>query len=134
MKTKEWKVNFAYLLDKNQISPSENFNIKATVNDILFQGHAQDEDFEKLANCQPEIEGVFEDEFIRFTKNYPYFFGSDEKGELIIDKKSPGHSVVYEGEWNQKTNKYEGDWFIEWKDVDGEIYHITGPWEMEENK
>ena len=130
MSALHWKVEFAYLLDKNKISTTELFEIKATLDGAVFEGHATDAEFESLANEQPTVEGIIDEEFIRITKSYPYYYGTDENGKLFLDKTIPGHSVVYEGEWYEPKKHYEGDWFIEWMDEDGEVYHITGPWEM----
>lgn len=134
MSKKNWKLEFAYLLDDNMISPTENFIIQAEINDCLFIGEAIDADFKNLADQYPDVDGVLEDEYIRFSKHYPFYFGTDDDGKLIIDRSQNGHSVVYEGEWNEQLKMYEGDWFLEWRDDAGEVYHITGPWEMKEVK
>ncbi len=130
MSALNWVVEFAYLLDKDLISPTEFFEIQATQEGILFHGTATDPEFEQLCNKKVEIEGVIEEEHIRFSKNYPYYFGTDEQGKLFLDKTTTGHTVVYEGEWFEPKKHYEGMWYIEWLDDDGESYHITGPWEM----
>lgn len=134
MSSIQWTVEFAYLLDKNQLSPIESFQILADKDENSFQGTATDAEYESLTNEQPLIEGIIDEEFIRITKHYPKFFGTDENGKLFLDKDNVGHTVVYEGEWYAPKMHYEGEWFIEWVDLDGEVYHITGPWEMKINK
>ena len=134
MSTVQWTVEFAYLLEANKISPIETFQIEATKDEVTFEGSASDAEYEQLAGEKPQIEGIIQDEHIRFTKTYPHYYGSDENGKLFLDKTIPGHSVVYEGEWYEPKKHYEGDWFIEWIDEDGEVYHITGPWEMKASK
>jgi hypothetical protein len=58
------------------------------------------------------IKGFFDRGFISFTKEYEHFYEMGEDGKTIIDSAKKGHTVNYQGEFNQSFNRFEGTWEI----------------------
>jgi hypothetical protein len=79
------------------------------------------------------VSGFIGDGRIKFTKQYASFQGFDEMGNLHTVPGMPGHSVVYEGSFDARTNSFAGSWKIrmpvgpggEWEEGVG-----RGTWRM----
>jgi hypothetical protein len=133
---KNWIGKYGYSFDEE----SENFfsfEIFVDFNDGSFQGTVFEEEFSGFTGDSVAIKGFIEEDFISFVKTYPYYYASNENGEMIVDKQMKGHEVVYEGFFNTETGEWNGEWEIlmhEEKDKSMIGRYITksiiGPWKM----
>jgi len=58
------------------------------------------------------IEGFIEGSFISFKKNYPHLLTLDPWGVSSNHSGSPGHTVIYEGNYDPQVNSFFGTWQI----------------------
>lgn len=113
------------------------FEILAQLNDGSFQGTVFEEEFSGFTDDLVAVKGFIEEDFISFVKTYPYYYASNENGEIVVDREKKGHEVVYEGYFNFDTGEWIGEWEIlmhEEKDKSKMGRYITksiiGPWKM----
>lgn len=59
-----------------------------------------------------KIEGFIDRNFISFRKEYPHLLILDPWGNSSTDPDSPGHTVVYEGNYNPQAKCFSGTWEI----------------------
>jgi hypothetical protein len=133
---KNWIGEYGYSFDEE----SENFfsfEIFADFSDGSFKGTVFEAEFSGFTGDLVAIKGYIEEDFISFVKTYPYYYASNEKGELVVDKQMKGHEVVYEGYFNTETGEWNGEWEIlineeEDKSMIGRYItkSIIGPWKM----
>lgn len=133
---KNWIGEYGYSFEDK----SENFfsfEIFADFTDGSFQGTVFEEEFSGFTGDLVSIKGYIEEDFISFVKTYPYYYASNENGEMVVDKQMKGHEVVYEGFFNTETGEWNGEWEIlineeEDKSMIGRYItkSIIGPWKM----
>lgn len=88
------------------------------------------------ANGQVSIlNGFIENNFISMTKEYPEPFVVDKWGNEVKGVKQKGHTVEYEGFYEESTNRFVGSWGIV-SMVEGSVdiadsYTVTGTWYLE---
>jgi hypothetical protein len=61
---------------------------------------------------EASIEGFVEGSFISFRKQYPHLLLIDPWGNTINQIDSPGHTVIYEGNYNHQDKCFYGSWQI----------------------
>lgn len=132
---KNWVGEYAYNYEDDTSHYS--FEIIAEWKDGSFEGTVYEQEFSGITNDVVHVKGFVEGDLISFVKTYPYLFGTDEKGLLIIDKGLRGHQVVYGGNFDKNTGIWSGDWEIimheEKNKLEPETYKIEsmfGPWNM----
>lgn len=80
------------------------------------------------------VNGLLNNDFISFTKQYSTSFGLDNMGNSIIIEGVPGHSVVYEGRFDPKSKRFSGTWNIRLSigfSSKGVVNNVaTGTWRM----
>jgi hypothetical protein len=80
------------------------------------------------------VSGFIDNDFISFTKQYPFTYFIDEQGKVIIDRSKPHPEITYSGEFDRETNTFVGEWDIV---VDSQKFgdgyfddSLTGTWTM----
>lgn len=132
-----WKGYYAYLDEDNlEVNPS-NFEIRAILKNDSFEGKAFEEEFSEATNELVYVKGFFENDIVSFVKTYPFYWHIGDNGEVVTDRKKPGHQVSYFGKLDPETLEWKGDWEIEadqWFDPlnlgEIEVYIFSGPWKM----
>ena len=80
------------------------------------------------------IEGYLENSFISFTKEYPVFFKTDEKGNEIEIKSNSKPLLTYMGQYDWLNKTFSGTWEILIDDEDDTggnmIVAGAGKWKM----
>ena len=76
-----------------------------------FKGRAIDWDGFGASGEVSEVQGFVEDRFISMTKKYSRSYSIDEWGNQLEEDKE-GHTVVYEGVFDIKSNCFVGTWEI----------------------
>ncbi|WP_153796621.1 hypothetical protein [Foetidibacter luteolus] len=84
------------------------------------------------------MKGFIHGNIVSFTKQYHQSIIIDEWGNSSSEEGVPGHTVIYEGHFDKKTNHFVGKWEIV-KDLAHapdltieEVY--TGTWRMHRHK
>lgn len=78
--------------------------------------------------------GFIDNDFISFTKQYPFSYFINEQGQVIVDRTKPHPEITYSGEFNPETNTFFGEWDLvldSQKFGDGYFDDsLTGTWTM----
>lgn len=80
---------------------------------LNFTGTVWAEEFSGLSGKQLSVRGFINDEHISFVKKYPFVYEYDEEGKPFIDESRNGHEVIYDGYWNEPSQKWVGEWEVE---------------------
>jgi hypothetical protein len=111
-----WKGEFTYGPDYGEVMTGVKEKFSLVIEEVTngsFKGKCVDLEMRNSSEfIQSHIKGFLENNFISFTKEYPYQYLSDEDGNAILDKNKKGHTVTYEGEFNVSTNCFSGTWEI----------------------
>lgn len=132
----KWEGYFLYPVeDENYDIPKRvNFQITVEIKNNTFVGTHSDEESKPLFDEDGTIKGYFEDNFISFTLEYPYFYFIDDSGNLKTDRNKKHPEIHYYGNFKQETNSYIGSWemFQEYNDFyEGKIIErIEAMWEL----
>lgn len=136
MATKNWIGQYGYSFEEGN-EWFYSFEINAEYNNGSFEGTAFEEEFSGFTNDLVHVKGFIEDNMISFVKTYPYFWMTEENGDIFIDKGQRGHQVVYQGVFDENSAEWCGDWEIiisEERDKSQigafKTLRIIGPWNM----
>jgi len=113
------------------------FEITANYNNGSFEGTVIEEEFTSFTNDLVHVKGFIEEDLISFVKTYPYLFEANDNGEMLIDKSQRGHSVIYQGYYDQSKDGWEGEWEVKISEESDKTQigayktqYKTGPWNM----
>lgn len=81
-------------------------------NDGKFSGRIIDWDGLGADGEVSEMQGFIDGDLISFKKQYFRSFIIDEFGNTSVEEDVPGHTVIYEGRFDKKTNNFLGKWEI----------------------
>jgi hypothetical protein len=113
------------------------FEINADYIDGSFEGTVSEEEFTGYTNDLVHVKGFIEEDMISFVKTYPHLYIVDEKGDVYVDKSQRGHSVTYQGYFDESKSEWYGEWEVkisEERDKSQKgaykTLHKIGPWDM----
>jgi hypothetical protein len=86
------------------------FQMEIEEADNSFSGIANDTGGTGMSPDEAIVTGVISDKLVSFDKVYKHYHYSDEEGNTIVDEKSEGLPILYNGIFNQETGFYEGKW------------------------
>lgn len=132
---KTWIGEYRYSFDDS--SQGCSFEINAIYSKGSFEGTVYEEEFSGLTGDLVHVKGFIDDDLISFIKTYPYFFGTDDDDNIVVDKQLKGHFVEYEGRFDEEKGCWSGNWeIVVYEERDPSIpdayytEYILGPWTM----
>lgn len=78
-----------------------------------FTGTVWEQEFSGFSGKKLSVRGFIDGEHISFVKKYPCAYEFDEQGKPYIDESRKGHEVIYDGYWNEFSQKWIGEWEVE---------------------
>lgn len=110
------------------------FEMKLEQNGFKISGTSKDKEGVCLNPDEAIVSGHFENLEISFVKQYPSIHFQDKKGNTVIDNKTQGPLIYYNGKFNELTEKFEGEWILSIRLFIFGIFPKTfigkGTWEM----
>jgi hypothetical protein len=131
-----WTGEFSYGRSYEEwYGTKERFEITIEQSDMNgFTGRCVDTESITGQYIRTAIKGFFDQGFISFTKEYDHYYEMGQDGKTIFDTSKKGHTVNYQGEFNESLDRFEGTWEIHYH---FQLLWITwwtktleGTWEM----
>jgi hypothetical protein len=89
------------------------FRLEVWPEDGSFSGFATDEETKDLFDIGTIlVKGFIEDGLISFVKTYPNRYSLDEYGKAEISDPDKPHPVEYFGVWDDREEKYAGEYTV----------------------
>lgn len=89
----------------------------------------------------PSFKGFVDGDWINFILKYPYNYGYDENGKVVAFKDEEYPGCEYNGLYNHKEKRYEGEWKIvvdRWTkgifSLEEYVEELFGYWEIQCNE
>jgi hypothetical protein len=110
----EWIGYFTYgeMYPENIRSLKSGFEMKLDTNGDQINGVCFDDDMKGRLDTPANINGKINPESIHFTKQYPFFFSIDARGNVIKDESKTPSTVNYSGNYDAASNSVNGKWQI----------------------
>lgn len=135
--TGHWKGYYKYgeRYSKHLQKIENYFEMELVVIKNKITGLCKDEDTKDLFEESADIFGnIGNDYSLDFTKHYPFFYGTDDDGDIFIDKSMKHPPVDYFGIFDPITNTAFGNWrmeLIQVTDIETVLRHeFDGTWLM----
>lgn len=133
----KWVGSFTYLDKWKEVIMATEvpFEMWVTVEGNVLSGYRIDDESKELFNKPVTVEGTIKGDEISFEVMYPGRYFANDLGELAVNYDDEYPGCIYTGRWNEKTNKYEGEWEIDLekakeKNPDTDVVYSRGTWEM----
>ena len=137
----QWIGYYSYGPEYGEIVNGEKVEFRLFINTFQngeFIGKSIDLDGITINQEVGKVRGFINDNFISFTKQFPYYEGIDEDGNSYEDRSKVPTPILYTGYYDERSKAFTGNWEIR-EDImpvgEGWLENIaTGTWEIRKDE